>query len=217
MAAETIADRWSLLILRDLMGRGRGFNSLHRGLPRMSRSVLSERLSRLERAGLVARTDQGPGRAGEYVLTEAGRELEPLFIALGEWSVRWLFGDPSPQQLDPGMLAFRMAEKVDTSRTPDDRTVVELRCRNPSERHWLVLDPSGATACSIDPGYPVDVVVAGDTAELQRWFIGRRTFPDALARGAITIAGPSSMEDEFPRWFGPATPWHDTIARQAGR
>lgn len=120
VAAETIADRWSLLILRDLMGRGRGFNSLHRCLPRMSRSVLSERLSRLERAGLVARTDQGPGRAGEYVLTEAGRELEPLFIALGEWSVRWLFGDPSPQQLDPGMLAFRMAEKLDTSRTPDD-------------------------------------------------------------------------------------------------
>lgn len=80
-----------------------------------------------------------------------------------------------------------------------------------------MLDPSGATACSIDPGYPVDVVLAGDTAELQRWFIGRRTFPDALARGAITIAGPSSIEDEFPRWFGPATPWHDTIAQQAGR
>jgi DNA-binding HxlR family transcriptional regulator len=215
VAAETIADRWSLLILRDLMGAGRGFNSLHRCLPRMSRSMLSERLRRLETAGLVARTEGAPGRAGEYTLTPAGAELEPLFIALGEWSVRWLFGDPSPGQLDPGMLAFRMAETVDAAQIPRRRTVVELRCRKPTERHWVVLDGDGATACSIDPGYPVDVVVTGDTAELQRWFIGRQAFADALERGSITIAGPSAIETDFPRWFGPATPWHESIGRLA--
>lgn len=140
-----------------------------------------------------------------------------MFVALGEWSVGWLFGDPTPGQLDPGMLAFRMTESVDTARVPHDRTVVELRCRRPSERHWVVLDGDAATACSVDPGYPVDVVVAGETAELQRWFIGRQTFGDALERGSIAIAGPPEIETDFPRWFGPATPWHDTIARLAGR
>jgi DNA-binding HxlR family transcriptional regulator len=217
VAAETIADRWSLLVLRDLMGAGRGFNSLHRCLPRMSRSMLSERLRRLEAAGLVARTNAGPGRAGEYALTPAGRELEPVFVALGEWSVRWLFGDPSPGQLDPGMLAFRMAESIAVERIPRRRTVVELRCRKPTETHWVVLNGDSATACKTDPGYPVDVILAGETAELQRWFIGRQTFADALERGSFTISGPAAIETELPRWFGPATPWHDAIARHAGR
>jgi hypothetical protein len=151
----------------------------------------------------------------EYRLTEAGRELEPLLMALGDWSVRRLFGDPTPEQLDPAMLAFRMSEKVRAARLPPNRTVVELRCRRPDSRQWLLLEAAGSTACSLDPGHQVDVVVTGDTAELQRWFIGRRRFADALAAGRITITGPRSIATEFPNWFDPATPWHDTIARLA--
>ena len=215
VAAEIVAERWNLLIIRDLMGPGRGFNDLHRCLPRMSRSMLAERLRRLERAGVVTRTPHGSGRLVEYRLTEAGRELEPLLLALGDWSVRRLFGDPTPEQLDPAMLAFRMSEKVRAGRLPSRRTVVELRCRRPESRQWLLLDRAGSTACSLDPGQPVDVVVAGDTAELQRWFIGRRRFGEALAAGTITITGPRSVATEFPGWFDAATPWHDTIARLA--
>ncbi len=215
MAAEIVAERWNLLIIRDLMGPGRGFNDLHRCLPRISRSMLADRLPRLERAGVVTRTPHGSGRVVEYRVTEAGRELEPLLMALGDWSVRRLFGDPTPEQLDPAMLAFRMSEKVDVARLPPNRTVVELRCRRPDSRQWLLLDPAGSTACSLDPGHPVDVVVTGDTAELQRWFIGRRRFAEALATGTITIAGPRSIATAFPGWFGPATLWHDTIARLA--
>src|SRR5688500_3057514 len=215
MAAEIVAERWNLLIIRDLMGPGRGFNDLHRCLPRISRSMLADRLRRLERAGVVTRTPHGSGRVVEYRLTEAGRELEPLLLALGDWSVRRLFGDPTPEQLDPAMLAFRMSEKVHAARLPPNRTVVELRCRRPDSRQSLLLDAAGSTACSHDPGHPVDVLVTGDTAELQRWFIGRRRFAEALATGTITIIGPRSIATEFPGWFGPATPWHDTIARLA--
>lgn len=113
------------------------------------------------------------------------------------------------------MLAFRMSEKVRAARLPPNRTVVELRCRRPDSRQWLLLEAAGSTACSLDPGHQVDIVVTGDTAELQRWFIGRRRFADALAAGRITITGPRSIATEFPNWFDPATPWHDTIARLA--
>lgn len=214
-AAEVVAERWNLLIIRDLMGPGRGFNDLHRCLPRISRSMLADRLRRLERAGIVTRTPHGSGRVVEYELTEAGRELEPLLMALGDWSVRRLFGDPAPEQDHPAMLAFRMSEKVLAAQLPPDRTVVELRCRRPDSRQWLLLDAAGSTACSLDPGHDVDVVVTGDTAELQRWFIGRRRFAEALAAGTITVAGPRSIASRFPDWFGPATPWHDTIAAVA--
>jgi DNA-binding HxlR family transcriptional regulator len=215
VAAEVVTERWNLLIIRDLVGSGRGFNDLHRCLPRISRSMLAERLRRLERAGIVTRTPQGVGRPVEYRLTESGRELEPLLMTLGDWSVRWLFRDPTPEQLDPAMVAFRMSEKVRPERLPPQRTVVELRCRRPDSRQWLLLEAAGSTACSHDPGHPVDVLVCGDTAELQRWFIGRRRFAEALATGTITITGPRSIATEFPAWFGPATPWYDTIARLA--
>jgi DNA-binding HxlR family transcriptional regulator len=214
-AAEIVAERWNLLIIRDLMGPGRGFNDLHRCLPRISRSMLADRLRRLERAGVVTRTPHGAGHAVEYRLTEAGRELEPVLLALGDWSVRRLFGDPAPEQLDPAMLAFRMSERARPGSLPPHRTVVELRCRRPDSRQWLLLEAAGSTACSRDPGHAVDVVVTGDTAELQRWFIGRCRFAEALAAGSITITGPRSIGSEFPRWFDPATPWHDTIARIA--
>jgi hypothetical protein len=148
-------------------------------------------------------------------LTTAGQELEPLLVAPGDWVVRRLFGDPTPEQLDPAMLAFRMSEKVRIERLPSERTVIEMRCSRPDARHWLLLGTAGATACSIDPGHPVDIGVTGETAELQRWFIGRRRFSEALAAGAITIIGPRSIETDFPGWFGPATPWHETIARLA--
>lgn len=177
--------------------------------------MLAERLRRLERAGIVERTDHGRGRLVEYRLTPAGQELEPLLVALGDWAVRRLFGDPTPEQLDPAMLVFRMSEKVRLERLPAARTVVEMRCLRPDARHWLVLGTAGATACSIDPGHPVDVVVTGETAELQRWFIGRRRFSEALAAGKIAIVGPRSIETDFPAWFDPAIPWHDTIARLA--
>jgi DNA-binding HxlR family transcriptional regulator len=216
-AAEIVGERWNLLIIRDLMGPSRGFNDLHRCLPRCSRSMLANRLRRLERAGVVTRTSHGSGRVVEYRLTEAGRELEPVLMALGDWSVRRLFGDPAPEQLDPAMLAFRMSEKVNRAHLPPDRTVVELRCRRPDSHQWLLLEAAGSTACSRDPGHAVDVVVAGDTAELQRWFIGRRRFAEALAAGTITIAGPRAIATEFPRWFDPATPWHETIAQLADR
>lgn len=97
MAAEIVAERWNRLIIRDLMGSGRGFNDLHRCLP-ISRSMLAERLRRLERAGVVTRTSHGSGRVVEYRLAEAGRELEPLRMALGDWSVR---RGPSPTSGTP--------------------------------------------------------------------------------------------------------------------
>ncbi len=125
-----------------LMGPGRGFNDLHRCLPRISRSMLADRLRRLERAGVVTRTPHGSGRVVEYRLTEAGRELESLLLALGDWSVRRLFGDPMPEQLDPAMLAFRMSEKVDAARLPPNRTVVELRCRRPDSAAVAAPRPS---------------------------------------------------------------------------
>jgi DNA-binding HxlR family transcriptional regulator len=211
VALEAIGDRWTLLIVRDLLDQPRGFNELHRCLPRISRTVLTQRLRHLEALGLVDRVDNGRGRAVEYRLTEAGRGLEATLLGLGEWAVRWTFGDPDQDQLDPGLLAFRLSEQIFLDRVPAERTVVELRTTVPSARHWIIITPSGGTACQIDPGGEPDLVVEGDTGALQRWFIGREPLSDAIARGEVTLYGPSRLTKGFHEWFAPATPWHALI------
>jgi DNA-binding HxlR family transcriptional regulator len=88
-AAEILTERWTPLVLRELLVRGNRFNDIRRGVPLMSPSLLSKRLQELERAGLVERRVWSNGSA-EYHLTPAGRELKPLIFQLGEWGKRWL-------------------------------------------------------------------------------------------------------------------------------
>src|SRR5215212_10002884 len=82
-AVEVLGERWSLLIVRDLLTGVTRFNELARGLPRLSRSLLAKRLRQLERTGVIERVD------GEYVLTVAGKDLHAVVFGLGEWGARW--------------------------------------------------------------------------------------------------------------------------------
>jgi DNA-binding HxlR family transcriptional regulator len=96
-AAEVLADRWTVLIVRELLADINHFNELERGLPHMSRALLAERLRRLEHSGVLERRALSRGKHTEYRLTPAGRELQRLIDLLGEWGARWAFGDPRPK------------------------------------------------------------------------------------------------------------------------
>src|SRR5262245_27685893 len=117
-ASEILADRWTPLIVRELLAGLRHFNELDRGLPGISRALLVERLRRLERMGIVERHARGEGRAVEYALTRAGRELQRVIDVLGGWGARWAFGDPRPAELDPIVLRWWMRRRVHRSRLP---------------------------------------------------------------------------------------------------
>src|ERR687891_441227 len=112
-ASEILGDRWTLLIVREMLGAASGFNELQRGLPGISRSVLSDRLRSLERAEIVERRLGPKGKTLEYRLTLAGRDLESVVQAIGEWGVTWSFTDPRPEELDPDLLIVWMARHVD--------------------------------------------------------------------------------------------------------
>ena len=126
-ASEILGDRWTLLIVREMLGGAKGFNELQRGLPGISRSVLTDRLRSLERAEIVARRTGPKGRTLEYQLTPAGRDLEPVVQAMGEWGVTWSFTDPRPEELDPDLLIVWMARHVHREQLPPGRTVLQIR------------------------------------------------------------------------------------------
>jgi DNA-binding HxlR family transcriptional regulator len=199
--SEILGDRWTLLIVREMLGGASGFNELQRGLPGISRSVLTDRLRSLERAEIVERRTGPKGRTLDYRLTLAGRDLEPVVQAIGEWGATWSFTDPRPEELDPDLLIVWMARHVDREQLPADRTVVQFDFRSPSKRYWMVLEPSDVSVCLQHPGFDVDLEVKVDTATLYRVYLGRAELAAALRAGKLTLIGPRALQRAFGRWF----------------
>jgi DNA-binding HxlR family transcriptional regulator len=200
-ASEILGDRWTLLIVREMLGGASGFNELHRGLPGISRSVLTERLRSLERAEIVARRTGPKGRTLDYRLTHAGRDLESVVQAMGEWGVTWSFTDPRPEELDPDLLIVWMARHVDREHLPADRTVVQFDFRDPAKRYWMVLEPAEVSVCLQHPGFDVDLAVKVDTATLYRVYLGRAELGGAMRAGKVTLSGPGALQRAFGHWF----------------
>ena len=200
-ASEVLGDRWTLLIVREMLGGAKGFNELQRGLPGISRSVLADRLRSLERAEIVERRTGPKGRTLGYRLTPAGRDLEPVVQALGEWGVTWSFTDPRPEELDPDLLIVWMARHVDRGQLPPGRTVVQFDFRDPAKRYWMVLEPSEVSVCLQHPGFDVDLKVIADTATLYGVYLGRAELRATLQTPKLTISGPAALQRAFDRWF----------------
>jgi DNA-binding HxlR family transcriptional regulator len=140
-AAEILADRWTVLIVRELLADVNHFNELERGLPHMSRTLLAERLRRLERAGVLERRGASRGKPTEYRLTAAGRELQPVIDLFGEWGARWAFGSPRPSELDPVILLWWMRRRVTLNHFSNRRVVIQFDFRGtPQQSYWLLIN-----------------------------------------------------------------------------
>jgi DNA-binding HxlR family transcriptional regulator len=200
-ASEILGDRWTLLIVREMLGGAKGFNELQRGLPGISRSVLTDRLRSLERAEIVERRTGPKGRTLGYGLTLAGRDLEPVVQAIGEWGATWSFTDPRPDELDPDLLIVWMARHVDREQLPLKRTVVRFDFRDPAKRYWMVLEPHEVSVCLQPPGFDVDLQVGVDTATLYRVYLGRADLGGAMRARKLTLSGPRALQRAFGRWF----------------
>jgi DNA-binding HxlR family transcriptional regulator len=221
-ASEILGDRWTLLIVREMLGGAGGFNELQRGLPGISRSVLADRMRSLERAEIVERRTGPKGRTLSYRLTHAGRDLEPVVQAMGEWGVTWSFTDPRPEELDPDLLIVWMARHVDREQLPADRTVIQFEFRQPAKRYWMVLEPSDVSVCLQHPGFDVDLQVKVDTATLYRVYLGRVELAGAMRARKLTMSGPQALQRAFGRWFAwssfaPASRSADERRRAASR
>ncbi|MGW5669557.1 winged helix-turn-helix transcriptional regulator [Micromonospora sp. NPDC003776] len=200
-AMELLDERWTLLVVRELVSGSERFNELRRGLPRMSPTLLSRRLHQLVRAGVVER--QVDGADVRYVPTQAGRELRPVLEALGAWGIRWI-GELGDADLDPKLLLWDMHRHVDHSAVPAGRTVVRFRFRDvpPDLRDWwLVIHTGEADVCDVDPGHDVAVAVDADLRALVRIWLGDLSWPDALRGGTVEVTGPEALRRALPRWF----------------
>ncbi len=197
-AATLLDQRWTLLVVRELLMGSQHFNDIRRGLPRMSPTLLSRRLRELDRAGVVRRTADG-----RYTLTGAGEELRPLVMSLGTWGTRWL--ELTEDDLDPKLLVWDMRRGIDLAALPTGRTVLHFRFEDalPTERHWwLVLTRDGVDPCDYDPGFELAGTVETDLRTATEVWRGDSSWAAAQRSGRLTIIGPRSLQESLPRWFG---------------
>jgi len=217
MAAEVVADRWTPLIIRELVLGNTRFNDIARAMPGISRSLLVQRLRHLERKGVLDTWPSPTGRGHEYHLTPAGRDLERVIDSLGRWAIEWLFEELRPHDVPPTTLMWWMHRRVDRSRFPPQRTVVEFRHTAPSpETIWLVLDRGEVSVCMQHPGFEVDVVVTATTPVLADVFQGYCPWREAVDDGRIEVAGPPRLTSALPGWFL-WSPWADVTRERAER
>jgi hypothetical protein len=175
-----------------LVGTSR-FNDLARGLPGLSRRLLTKRLRQFERAGLVDRLD------GSSLLTDAGRELEPIVFGLGAWGARWTFGEPAPEELDPELLVWSMHTRLDTSELPDRRTVLHIRFNDDARRFWIVIEGGEPSVCLSDPGFEVDVTITSAVQSLDEVWLGRTPVQHAIRAGQLEFDGPRALTRRMPQ------------------
>jgi DNA-binding HxlR family transcriptional regulator len=202
LASSVVADRWTPLILREMVLGSTRFNDIARGLPGISRSLLVQRLRHLERNGVIDRASLPSGRGHDYHLTPAGRDLEAVVMALGRWAVHWLYDELRPDEVDPVTLMWWMHRRTDPDRLPQDRVVIQFDHTAPDRvTLWMVLEWGAASVCVQHPGFDIDVRVTTTTPALAEVFQGYRTWVDAVASDDIRVDGPPSLTRAMPRWF----------------
>jgi DNA-binding HxlR family transcriptional regulator len=202
VGVEVLGDRWTPLVIRELMVGAGGFNEIHRGIPRISRTLLAQRLRLLERSGLVSREPGAPGRPGRYALTPAGESVTPVIWAIGHWAAEWIFGDPDDEDCDGLSLMWRLHQVAIAAKLPQQRTVTHLTLTGAGAAEgWLAIQRGAISVCKDDPGYDVDLAIEAETRQMQRWLVGLVPFRELVASGHARMLGPSRLARAFPTWF----------------
>ena len=203
-ACEIFGERWTPLVLRELICGSTRFNDLRRGVPLLSPTVLSDRLKALEKAGVVERRRSSTGKGIEYHLTVAGQEFKPIILALGEWGQRWARSDFRSGELDAGLLMWYVHRNVNADEFPPGRTVVQFVFNDlPPAQHlfWIINNPEKVDICITDPGFQIDLCVVTHLCTLTRVWLGDLPLRKTIASGAIELHGRRDLRQRFEHWF----------------
>ena len=203
LASEVIAERWTPLILREIVLFDRHhFTEIQHGVGRISQSLLSARLKTLEEAGVIERRPNRSGRGWEYYPTPAGAELEQVLNDLGIWAQHWI--ELKQEHCDPAYLMTMVYDLLRPDRLPRTPTTVRFEFTVQPKVYWLVMGGERPELCYYDPGRDIDMVVTVDEQEFAKVILGRARYEDAVSAGKIRLEGPPHLVRAFPSWLYPS-------------
>lgn len=202
-AAEILSERWTFLILRELLLGARHFNDIRRGVPRISPTLLSKRLRFLCENGVIAFEQTRGVQGSEYRVTEAGEELRQFIELAGHWGQRWVRSRLTPEELNSGELMWYIHRHFQTDKLPPGRIVLHIHLTDVrSMKHWwLVVEGGAVDLCLDDPGHEIDIVMTTDLRSLAQIYIGDVSLARACAAGRVEILGGRDLVRSMPDWF----------------
>ena len=205
-ATEILGERWTFLIIRELLMGGRRFNELQRGLGDISPALLAARLKSFEREGLIVRRQISGQRGSEYYPTPACEELKPVILALGEWGLCWARHNLTAEDLDVDFLMFYLERSVDPSQLPGSETIIQFKFLDLSEQRdwWLLVRDGKVEICITPPGRDVDVFFTTSLRTMHDVWMGDRTYREAILSGELTVEGELALTRRISSWLHPS-------------
>ena len=201
-AAEIFAERWTPLIIRELLMGSRKFSELEIGMAHIPRSLLTQRLRTLEDVGVITRKTEGDSKRATYHLTEAGADLFDVVKGLGVWGQKWVNHDIKAEDVDPDLLVWDMHRRVNMDVLPPGRVVVQLTFRGAAKGdYWLILERPEPSVCLHDPGFDIDLFVTTDTIAIHKVWMGMASFAVCVENGLIELDGMTAYVEAFPGWL----------------
>jgi len=203
-AMELLGERWTLLVVRELLAGSTRFSEIERGVPTMSRTLLSQRLATLVDAGVVERRPLPGARGHGYHLTDAGEGLRPIVEACGVWAVRWLRRDLRREELDAGLLMWDVQRNLVSEQLPDEPVLVHFHFPDGGRgktRFWLRITRGEVDLCLTHPGFEVDLEVEASVRAMTQVWLGRRTLDEAVRAGDVRLSGDPRFVRSLSSWL----------------
>ena len=194
-ALEVLGERWTLLIVRELLLGASTFTDIRRGLPRIPRATLSARLRALRAAGIL---DDG------YRLTESGTALAPVVRELALWVVTTDSAALTEDDLDTAALAWDIQRRIDSAALPERAAVLAIEFTDrtaPDNRYWLHLSRTSVNLCGQDTGVPVDIWLTTPTLAATRWWLGQLSWTEFLGQPGVRVHGDRDLQRQLHQWF----------------
>ena len=202
-ATDILGDKWTLLILRELFLGSRRYNAFQNALPRISPTVLSNRLKTMEKNGLIIhKKDTGKNR-GNYYLTQSGKELAPIMDQLARWGLRWARDQLCEVDIDAGAFMWDFHRTLNTSQLPEGEHVfcVLLKDQPDANKWWMIARCDSVDLCNEDPGFDVSLYISANLSALAEVWMGEVPLEKHLTNKAISITGEQYLQRQVNRWF----------------
>lgn len=202
-AAEIVGEKWTLLIIRELLMGATRFNELQHGLSQISPTILSKRLDTLTEYGLVVKKKIPAQRGHEYFPTDSCKELLPIITSLGNWGMRWAQSNLSQRDYDIELLMLYLKRSIEPSQLAGKETVIQFKFNDVKDypNWWIVVESDNVDLCFNDPGKEVDIYLTTTVTTMIDIWMGDSNYRRAIKSGSLTAVGPNHLTKDISSWM----------------
>ena len=202
-ASEIIGEKWTLLVVRELLMGGSRFSELQRGLSLISPTMLSKRLGTLEQHGLVMKKKIPNQKGYEYFPTKSCSELLPIIKSLGDWGMRWARSNLTEKDYDVELLMLYLKRSINPENLIGNETVIRFKFTDIKDypNWWMLVKGNEVDLCVNDPGKEVDVYFTTTVKTMAGIWMGDTSYKKAIANDELKLVGPKALTKDVSNWM----------------